>query len=662
MLELSLDLKPSSPLHARLLHFINARYDFSARRLANLHNKWRKSEDQFLAYAPEREVDAVRRLDRELGGKPQYTTIVLPYTYAMLMAAHSYWTTVFLARDPIFQFAGRHGESEQQTQALEALIAYQVQNGSMLPALYFWLLDAGKYGLGVIGDYWAEEKNYVSRIEEIEDTFGDPTTGETIALGTKRKQLTTQVLPGYYGSKIFNIRPYDYFPDTRVPLWNVQAGEFVSYHQEKNWLDILALGSSGEFVNIEVLKRKGLGGYNTGRVEGSPRIELPNDNSTLFSKEDLSDTGQYGLLTTVATIVPSQMGLSRVNHPEKWVFVSGVTGGTTAGQNLGHGRAEVIVQARPLGCDHNKFPVSVLEMEPEAYGLGSRSMPEVIAPIQNVVDWLVNSHMYNVRKTMNNQFIIDPSKIVTSDLSDPQAGGGIRLRPSAYGSDVNTVMKQLGVVDLTRGHMMDLPAFDVFAQKALGINDQIMGQVNTGGRKTAQEIRSSSTFGVNRQKTTAEFYSMLGFDPLSQRLVANSQQYFSGEMKVRIVGDLILEAGQQFVEVSPDRISGFWDFVPVDGTMPIDRFQMASLWQQMFGQIVRIPQIAQQYDLGRVFGWVAQLAGLRNIRKFKVQIAPPGMDPAQALGGNVVPLPGKGRTDLGRPAEPGQTPGMGTTG
>lgn len=651
MKELSLDISFTSPLHKRIIEFVNARYSFASRRMSGLHDKWRKNEDQFVAFAPERNVDAARRSLRENSGKPQYTTIVLPYTYAMLMSAHSYWTTVFLARDPIFQYAGRHGEGEIQTQALEAMIAYQVQTGGMLPALYFWLLDAGKYGLGILGDYWCEEVNYVSRVEMVEEMLLDQ------PLGTKKKQLITEEVRGYYGSKVFNIRPYDYFPDTRVPLWKCQEGEFVSWHQEKNWLQLLRAEDAGVMVNVDILKRKQMSGGDTGRIAGSPRVDLPNDNTNILGTSDLTDTGQYGLLTMVADIVPSQMGLSPVNVPEKWVFTCGLTAGKGAMSTSTTGNAEVVVGVRPLGCDHNKFPVSCLEAEPEAYGLGSRGIPEVMKPMQDTMDWLINSHMYNVRKTMNNQFLVDPSKIVVSDLSDPMAGGAIRLRPSAYGTDVNTIMKQLAVVDLTKGHLGDMAMFDQFAQKALGINEQIMGQANTGGRKTAQEVRTSSTFGINRQKTVAEFFSMMGFDPLSMRLVQNSQQYFDAPMKLRMVGDLIQEAGPKFLQVTPEDIAGFFDFVPVDGTMPIDRFQMASLWQQMFGQISRIPQIASTYDLGRIFGWVAQLAGLKSIHRFKIQI----MQPGQQMPSNVVPLPTASR-DITRTPEVGQIPQLGTTG
>lgn len=648
----TLDLRPSSPLYQKVLEGLNSRYTFSAQRMSNLHDKWRRSEDLFIAYVPEKDADATRRMKREQQGKPDYTTIVLPYTYAQLMSAHSYWTSVFLSRDPVFQFAGRHGETEQQTQAMEALMAYQVQVGEMMVPFYFWLLDAGKYGIGVLGNYWANEQTSISEYTEVDEILlGMPT-------GRKVKDFSTRMEQGYQGNKLYNTRPYDWYPDPRVPLWNFQKGEFQGSHHELGWHQLVRAGASGQFINVDLVKKLKLGGRWTGREQGSPNMELPNDTSSTPESglQDLADTGPYGVMVMEVDIIPSEWGLSKVNTPEKWVFSGAVNGGAPgnarSGQNI-----QVLLEARPLGCKHNKFRCNVIEMEPEAYALGSRSLPQIIEPLQNTMDWLVNSHMYAVRKTLNNQFIVDPSKIVMSDFTEPTHGGAIRMKPNAYGTDLRQAVYQLPVVDLTRQHMADTAMFNDFAQRASGINDQLMGQVNSGGRKTAQEIRTSSTFGINRQKTISEFYSHMGFSPLAQILVQNSQQYYDQSLKLKIVGDLVLEAGQSFMMVDPASISGAFDFVPVDGTMPIDRFQMASLWQQLFSSIMKVPQVAQTYDIGRVFGWVAQLSGLRNINRFKIVVAQPGQTPAAAAGANVVPL-----RDITRTPEPGQMPGMGTTG
>lgn len=632
-------------LYRRVLDELDKRFQMSKRRMSRLHERWRKAEEAFVAYLPERELDAKRRVLREQEGAPQYTTIVLPYTYAMLMSAHSYWTTVFLGREPVFQYMGRHGETEQQVQAAEALVAYQLQVGQIQVPLYFWLLDAGKYGLGVLAQYWASEFKQVTQEVErpVLDMFGYP-------VGTERARVVQRV-PGYQGSRVVNVRPYDYYPDPRVPLWDVQRCEFVGYVTEVTLNELLRGEAAGEYFNIAAVRSWAQ--QNRAREGGSQieQLALPGG-----SPDWDVQTGPYGLLTMYVDLVEKEWGLGKGSYPEKWVF-SAVLSGTGAGGD----RLTLLVGARPLGCLHQKFPLCVLEMEPEAYAFASRGMPEVLQPLQNVMDWLINSHFTNVRAVLNNQIVVDPSRVVMQDYLEGTAGGAIRLRPAAYGTDVRSALAQLPIADVTRGHFADIAQIHEFAQRAVGVNDQIMGLLNVGGRKTAQEIRTSSTFGVNRQKTVAELYSAMGFGPLGDLILSSSQQYYDQALKLRIVGDLAQEAGPRFVQVDPQAIAGAFDFVPVDGTLPIDRYQQANLWRELLLSMRDVPQILMRYDLGRIFGWVAQLAGLKNLSQFRVQVAPDQAAMQAAMAGNVVPLAAP-RGDVSRTLEPGQVSGMGTTG
>lgn len=646
------NLHYKSPLHKKVVEALDKRYQLSARRMQSLHKEWMRAEDSFVAYLPAKAIDKKKDSLRENTGQQDYTTIVLPYTYSMLMSAHSYWTSVFLGRAPIFQFSGRHGEAEQQTQALEALIAYQIQVGRHMLPYYFWLLDAGKFGFGVLGEYWCEEVSYISRNQDTPRSFlGIP------LLGTK-SEVVTETVRSYYGTKVFNVRPYDWFPDPRVPLWDLQRGEFNGYHSEVGWNEILVRAQSGEYIkeNCNALKKKLFDGGAqqgaTGRVEGSPRANLPNSSEDTLLLGDIADTGPYGLLTIYVNLVPSEWGLGDRSHPEKWVFTVATNGRSAAVP----GTLKVILGAKPLGAYHNKFPFAIIQMEPDAYALTTRGVPEISKAIQQAMDWLLNSHMYNVRNALNNQFLLDPGRVVMSDFRNPLPGGGIRLKQAAWGTDPRTVMAQLPVQDVTRQHLMDMQYLDQFAQKALGINEQIMGQINTGGRKTAAEIRTSSTFGVNRQKTISEFYSAAGFDPLAELLVQDSQQWYDAGMKLRAVGDLAQLAGPKFLEVNPEAIQGFFDFIPVDGTLPVDRFAQANLWKEILVGMKQMPEIAMQYDLARIFAWTAQLAGLKNINQMRVQSAPPGAVQQQAQAGNLVPLPQKRNL-----AEPGQIPNLGPT-
>ena len=640
--ELSQKIKHGTQLNKRILDRLQDRIKLSKTEYQQRHQKWKDSEEAFLAYMPERDVDAARRLNRDQSGNPEYTTISIPYSYALLMSSHTYWTTVFLARNPVMQFTGRHGESSQQVQALEAVIDYQNQVGGFLVPLYVWLFDTGKYGVGILGNYWENEEVHVSSIQEQPATaFGIPIPGKT-----ERKRVVRKV-PGYQGNKLYNVRPYDFLPDPRVPLWRFQEGEFCGVYVELGWNKIMARERQGVYINTDRLRtHKSPPKDDTGIGDGTANLFYP-DVSQEF---DRKDPGFKRLYEVYVDLVPKEWGLGTTEFPEKWVFTC-----TTD--------FSILIGAQPHGGLHNKFPFFVQETEPDGYSLAPRSGAEVIEPIQNTIDWLINSHFYNVRKALNDQIIIDPSRVEMADVLDPLPGGVWRLKPAAYGSKPGDAYEQVKITDVTQAHMGDLGSMLELGQRVSGVNDQIMGMINAGGRKTATEVRTSSSFGVNRLKTDAEYMAAMGWSPLASVLVQNTQQYLDMERKFKIVGDLALEAGQQFIDVTPETIAGFYDFVPVDGTLPIDRFAQAKLWQELFAQIVRIPVIGQQYDLGRVFGWVAQLAGLKNINQFKIQITPDQQIAQDAQSGNVVPIaPGSPPAAQQTPAPSGQVSQVGPTG
>ena len=117
-----------------------------------------------------------------------------------------------------------------------------------------------------------------------------------------------------------------------------------------------------------------------------------------------------------------------------------------------------IVQAEPLDYDHDKHPVSVTEPYSMGYGFGQPGIIDYMAPLQDLMSWLVNSHMDNVKTMLNNMWLVDPSRVEMQDLKQPGAGKLIRLKRAAYGSDVNSAVRQLQVGDVTSGHLRDFEA------------------------------------------------------------------------------------------------------------------------------------------------------------------------------------------------------------
>lgn len=625
------DIPRESKLHQKIIE------QFTQRLLASQdeHRKsreqaWKDAEDTYTSYLPETEYDALRSKKRK-SGMPEYTTITLPYSYAMALTAHTYYTSVFLARNPVFQFSGRHGESQTAETAVESLLDYQLNTGGMLPALFIWLMDPGKYGHGILGHYWDREEFTVTElVEQPRTLFGVPIPG------TVEKKLVSNKVEGYAGNRLYNIRPQDFYHDPSVPIYRLQEGEYCIVYDKVPWVKIQKRAAAGLYYNLEELEGitsdlREMGGTGT-------KTQLPGQDFNFYGsrgKPTMADIHEF-----YWDLIPSELGLGSSSAPEKWVFTIGAK--------------KVVISAQPYGMMHNQYPVDVLTQEIEGYNVFNRSMLEVLDPLSKTMDWLFNSHMYNVRASLNNMFVVDPNKIDVNSLASPEPGKLIRLKAAAAGEPIGSFFQQLNVADITHQNMNDLQSVSELAQRTLGVNDNIMGSVNSGGRKTATEVRSSTTFGINRLKTNCEWFSATGFAPLAMKLLMNTQQLMSGEKQYRVVGDQRLW-GQRYIPINPREIAGFYDFVPVDGTLPVDRFAQVNLWQTLLANMARVPGALQNYDISKIFAYVAQLGGLKNIDRFRVQVLPDQQVAQMQQAGSVVPM----KANLN---EPGQVPGMGTTG
>jgi hypothetical protein len=332
------------------------------------------------------------------------------------------------------------------------------------------------------------------------------------------------------------------------------------------------------------------------------------------------------VLEIYVNLIPSEWKLPGGDNPVIWVF--------TVTKDF-----KTLLGATPLGAIHCKFPFDLLEPETEAYGAWNRGIPETVQPIEDTMNWLINTHFYNTRASLNNLFVADPTKLVMKDLTNPSPGGLIRMKPEAYGQDIRTFFSQLKIADVTGGHMNDLSSMFSIGEKVMGINEQMLGSLGMQAGVTATQVRTSTGFGVNRMKTITEYMSAVGFEPHAEKLVMNSQQFYTGEKKFRIVGSLAQQAGEEFIVVDPSLIAGGFGYVPVDGTLPIDRTAQVGLWTQLLQQMTNFPQVLLQYDITKIFGWVAGLAGIKNIEQFRVQVAPDEVLRDQAAAGNLVASP-----------------------
>jgi hypothetical protein len=607
-----------SPLHKKLVKALRARKKLSQDEMEKRYPTWRKIERENKLY-----ISAEQAAETKKSRPDNNLEIKVPFSWAMLQTALMYYTSVFFGRSPILQLTGRHGESQENLMGMESLLDYQVNVGEHMRPLYTWLSDTTSYGLGVLGTYWDKETINVSRIvEEPQTLLGMPIEGKV-----NKKRIQEEVT-GYEGNRSYNVRPFDWLPDPRVTIRDYQKGEFCGRKTTLSYNDIIKGQKAGQYFNASSVKRvikENKGGFvdreigNTGEEFNIPDVQ----SSAL--KGDIADTGFCNVLEMYVELIPEDWGLGKGEYPEKWVF--------TLVED------KVLIGARPFGMYHNKFPFNVLEYEIEGYNTHARGMTEIIEPMNDVLNWMFNSHIYNVRKTLNNELLIDPSRFVMKDFKRPGAGRMIRLKPTAYGTDPKTGIHQLNMNDVTRGHLNDIRGLRELMQMIPGINDALMGMMHGGGRKTAAEVRTSSSFGVNRLKMNVEYFAATGFRTYAQTMIQSTQQLYDGEKQFKIAGNMI--GGQKFIEVTPESISGFYDYVPVDGTMPIDRDAQAGLFKELLMGLGKMPpQIVGQWDFGKILEHIMHLQGVRNTDQFKAQmnVMPNQQIQNGAAKGNLVPL------------------------
>jgi len=650
---MNVELPYGSKRHARVLKELCTRRDYAERHMTEYYSELAQAEDDANFYIKETEGDALRRVARD-AGRPQYTTIVVPYSYALMLTAHSYFVSVFLGRNPVHQFSGRNSDGQQGVLPLEAIIDYQVRVGRHVAPYIIWLLDACKYGIGILGVDWREDRGKAVSYEEVEETiFGIPT-------GRKKKVKVVEETVNFLGNGVFNIRPQDAYPDPRVALSDYQSGEFFGHRIELLWHQFLAGVESGKYINEEVMRKLYLGGVRKRRDESSLRLPDTTD-AYVASKKALAPFEGFQM---EVEIIPREWGLDGSTELERWVF-------TVIAD-------EVVIQARPCGALHGKFHYCVLEVDLEGYGFKKRGLMEIGKPLNHTMTWLLNSHFHNVRKTLNNEFIVDTGLINVADLKNPNPGRFIRAKAFAMGARLSDAIQQLTTVDVTRTHISDMQLIATFMQQLLGVSDWFTGGPPTrSSRRTATEVRTNSTGSMTRMQTAALYQSSLGWELLAQILVQNTQQYMDEELQLRVAGDAV--GAEQFIRVSPEDIAGFFDYVPADPSAPPDKFAMANLWREFLKDIIAVPGLAQGWDLNKIVSYVMQLAGAKNVNQFRIQVMDDEDVIRQAMMGNLEPIGGRGGGNTGvqsagnlQPGravsveegagEPGQIPGMGSTG
>ena len=185
------------------------------------------------------------------------------------------------------------------------------------------------------------------------------------------------------------------------------------------------------------------------------------------------------------------------------------------------------------------------------------------------------------------------------------------------------------------------------------ITDNLRGSQDAGGRKTATEVRTAGEASASRLAAQTRLISAQAMVDLTEMMSMNNQQNLSEEFFLELVGQ---DGKDNPIRIKPEHLVGDFQYPIHDGTLPLDRVAMLDVWKEILAGVGSDPELRQSYSLPRLFEFVADLGGAKNIEQFKIEAQSPEAIQASVQAGNTVPIDELGTTGggPGLEANPGQ--------
>jgi hypothetical protein len=609
-----LDLHPDSDQHKDLLREIMARVQASHSVMSSKYKVWDAVQNSLTVYIPETEKDIIKKSNLS-------SPLIVPASYANLQTLLAYMMSFFI-KDPILQYQGIGDKTDRLNAILLEMIVHRHSVFFKLPlALHTFFRDAYTYGLGILVPAWEEKYRYVRKRRNRRKR------GIFTSYMKESIEETQELV--YEGTRVYNVNPYTFFPDPNVSIHNIQDAEFYAYMERTNYPSLLKEEYTEEdLFNVRYLKQK----------DGKSHYYY-DENTRTQGTETLGMSSEYtnaiDLLHFVIDLIPAEFDLSSSEVPETWLF-------TVAGD-------EVIVRAEPLEEDHGLKPILIGSPDFDGYSVNPTSRLEMIFPLQDVQDWLFNSHIANVKKVLNDMLVVDPKMVNMLDLMKPNPGKLIRLRQGAWGMGVDRAIKQLQVTDVTSGHMRDTSTISDMIKHTIGASDTIQGIIDRRGeRVSSTEASNAYQSAMSKIQKDVMIFDVQIMRELGVIMAHNVQQYLDHDIKLSMVGTWgeILrkeyDVTDDFLIANPDSIRVDFD-IAVNDNYSMFKSGTAKDWTDLYGLMIGNPELAQKFDMTKIFLHIARMLGANNAHEFlrqetATQVMPTEEVNAEAQKGNLRPV------------------------
>lgn len=609
-----------SELESQVIQIVRDNMKISANHMKDFWPEWTRYENLYRGFVMEDDSDK----QQERKGRPK--KLVVPFTFAQIQTAASFILSSYQQRRNLFELEGRGPEDIKNVPAMERDLAYQVQRMRMILKLYAWIIDSLRYGFGVVKCSWKVEHRPMRVRKSVSSSGFRSTVNRVMGMIFDSEDQTQEEVDGiedvlyYEGNFVDNVSPFAFYPDPNVTLARFQEGSFVGHEEVLSRASVEQARSDGRYHGTKHIRN------------GITRAEWDSRERPGGIRGLVTESG--GLFKVPAdSVILNEMQLNIV--PKEFTEKYGVNFGdedypvkviaTLANDNK-------LIQLERAEHLHGQFTYALAEYSPDSNSFFNPGLAGTIEKLQDLINWFYNSHVAGVSRAIQNRLIVNRRWVEMSDLTEDR--NVIRTKSGEMPPNLDSVVKQLQVVDVTRGHVVDADALFKIMQIVSGVNENALGQY-AAGRRSATESRNVNAGAAARLKMHATLQYFQGMEPLAEQMLANTRQWRSEEVFSLIQGsDSEKYSFEEVILSDPDTIAGGYDFIPFDATLPSEKGAVVHQLSELF-KLVLEPGAAQALDLDpkALLDHIMTLLGIHNLDDFRLstRMGPPQVVPDEEV-------------------------------
>lgn len=574
--------------------------------MKTFYDQWDRNDQ---VYRGERPADTD---DKQAVKRNEPAKVYVPLTHSQVQTFVSFTVMMLTQRDYFYELSGSGIEDEKPAKLAQAVIQRDLEHnkfqGILLPQ---FATDAAVKGLGIFKSDWVRETCPVAQQVPDPNWQPDPNLPQQTAA-----PLITQYVPKttYLGNRLSVVSPFRWFPDTRLPITRYRDGEFCADENEYSKGQLKKLELAGEVAGIEWIPKIEDVAFSDRRMGVLDRTK---DNGMGVGIMSLSpkDADRYALITEVQlkcnpakTFIAPNVAIEPALDAEVVIIVWIANDAR-------------IIKIQDAGYEHNEFLYDAAQFFNDQSRVVNFGIAELLGPMQDIMDWLLNSRVTNVRKTVYNQAVVDPRYIYMEDVRDRNPI--IRTKATPDGMSIDTFYKQIVTQDVTTGHLTDMTVIKNFSELATGLTETLQGEA-ASGRRSAREMSNVISNSSARALLPVKGLWQGALLPLGRKLLSNHQQGLDMEQLVsivglqRIVGDP--QSTQAFLPVDRSMLYGSYDFIISDLTLPSQNMAIAAALAQAGDVLVKSPMsvFALGIDPKLIFlEWLERM-GVKNAERFQL--------------------------------------------